>query len=77
MEEFDKLKESGNGLILHHLDTDGMCSATMITRFMTILDLAQGRGHISGGKREVVGANVPGDESESFRNEKLKLLEAT
>ena len=42
-----------------------------------ILDMAQGRGHISGGKREVVGAIVPSNESETFKNEILKLLEAT
>lgn len=42
-----------------------------------ILDMAQGKGRVSGGKREVVGAIVPIDESESFQDDILKLLEAT
>lgn len=42
-----------------------------------ILDMAVGRGHISGGKREVVGTVVPVENTEEFLKETLRLLEAT
>jgi hypothetical protein len=42
-----------------------------------ILDMAKGQGHISGGKREVVGAVVPVEDTEAFLNEVQRLLEAS
>lgn len=42
-----------------------------------VLEMAKGQGHISGGKREVVGAVVPVEDTETFLSETQRLLEAS
>lgn len=42
-----------------------------------ILEMAKGRGHISGGKKEVVGTVVPVEDTEEFLNDTLRLLEVS
>lgn len=42
-----------------------------------ILDMAKGRGHVSGGKKEVVGTVVPVENTEEFLNDTLRLLEVS
>lgn len=42
-----------------------------------VLHLTQGEGHISGGKREVVGAIIPKEHTDALLAEVLKLLEAS
>lgn len=42
-----------------------------------ILEMAKGRGHVSGGKREVVGTVVPVENTEDFLNDTLRLLGAS
>ncbi|MFQ6107918.1 MAG: hypothetical protein ACE5QF_10120, partial [Thermoplasmata archaeon] len=42
-----------------------------------VLEMAKGRGLISGGKREVVGVVIPREETEDFVNETMRILEAS
>lgn len=42
-----------------------------------ILEMAKGRGHVSGGKKEVVGTVVPVENTEEYLNDTLRLLGAS